>query len=300
MKVFLIILFGLVGVTLVAEVSLRLFVGLGKPALYIADDDIGYLLAPNQKLRRGGNRIEINQYSMRHGEIEPQKDSDTKRILLLGDSVVYGTWRTDQTQTLSALLAGQSDRPIEVLNASANSWSPRNELAYLKKYGLFDADVLILVINTDDFFAPKPTSLVVGTAYNYPDQAPPLALIEAYQIFIATPKPIPELEKLRAAKDNLKANIAAIKEIKDIAQQSDTEFILAITPLLQELQGQSTPESIQARKRLQELVRAENIEYVDFLKVWADFPQPEFLYRDRIHPSPQGNTKIVEQLRSFL
>lgn len=300
MKAFLIILSGLAGVTLVAEVGLRLFMGLGKPALYIADNDIGYLLAPNQKLRRGGNRIEINQYSMRHGEIEPQKDPDTKRILLLGDSIVYGTWRTDQTQTLSALLADQSDRPIEVLNASANSWSPRNELAYLKKYGLFDADVLVLVINTDDFFAPKPTSLVVG-AYNYPDKAPPLALIEAYQFFVATPKPIPELEKLRAAKeDNLKANITAIKEIKDIAQQSDTEFILAITPLLRELQGESTPEETQARKRLQELVKAENIEYVDFLEVWADFPQPEFLYRDRIHPSPQGNTKIVEQLRSFL
>ena len=42
------------------------------------------------------------------------------------------------------------------------------------------------------------------------------------------------------------------------------------------------------------LVTAENISYIDLLQVWADFPQPEFLYRDRIHSSLQGNTKLGE------
>lgn len=299
MKIVLIILASIVGLTTIAEIGLRLTAGLGNPPLYIADDEIGYLLAPNQKLRRSGNRIEINEYSMRDREIKLEKDPDTKRILLLGDSVVNGSWWTDQSEILSARLAsklGQNgDRPVEVFNASTNSWGPGNELAYLKHYGLFDADTLILVINTDDLFATKPTSLVVGKSYSYPDKAPPLALIELYQLYLAPPRQIPELEQLKTANDNLDATIAAIAEIQDLAQRSNTRFILALTPLLPEFQEGSTPEETQARKRLQELVEAENIEYLDFLKIWADFPQPEFLYRDRIHPSPQGNTKIIEQ-----
>ncbi|MDJ0591959.1 MAG: SGNH/GDSL hydrolase family protein [Pleurocapsa sp. MO_226.B13] len=305
MKILLIILASVAGVTVVTEIGLRLTMGLGNPPLYVADDEIGYLLAPNQKLRRSGNLIEVNQYSMRNQEIKSEKEDNTKRVLLLGDSVVNGSWWTDQTQTLSALLVNKlqpkSDRPVEVLNASANSWGPRNQLAYLKRYGLFDADVLVLMINTDDLFATQPTSLVVGKSYSYPDKAPPLALVELYQLYVATPRQIPELEQLRAAKnDNLTANLAAIAEIQDLARQSNTRFILALTPLLREFQEGSTEEETRARKRLQELVATENLEDLDFLQIWADFPQPEFLYRDRIHPSPQGNTKIIEQLESSI
>ena len=65
---------------------------------------------------------------------------------------------------------------------------------------------------------------------------------------------------------------------------------------MREFQSGSIDGEKQARKRLQELVIAEDIHYLDLLSVWADFPQPEFLYRDRIHPSPQGNLKIIEAI----
>ncbi len=303
MKLLLIILASVMGFGAIAEIGLRLTQGLGNPPLYIADEDIGYLLAPNQKLRRAGNLIEINQYSMRYGEINPEQDIE--RIFLLGDSVVNGSWWTDQADILSSLMAkklqSNSDKTLEVFNASTNSWGPRNELAYLKRYGLFDADTLVLVVNTDDLFATEPTSLVVGKSYSYPNKKPALALVELYQFYIASPRQIRGLEKLRSLKDeNLAANLAAIKEIKAIALQSNTKFILALTPLLREFEQGSTEEETTARKRLQQLVEIENINYLDFLEIWSDFPQPEFLYRDRIHPSPQGNTKIVEQLTSVI
>ena len=46
--------------------------------------------------------------------------------------------------------------------------------------------------------------------------------------------------------------------------------------------------------------QTEKIEYLDFLKIWSDFPQPEFLYRDHIHPNLKGNTKITETITQFL
>ena len=297
MKTLLIILASVTGLAVIAEIGLRITMGLGNPPLYVADEEIGYLLVPNQKLRRSGNSIQTNQYSMRSQEIEA-KPEDGTRILMLGDSVVNGSWWTDQTDTLSSLLANKlNDSDVEVLNASANSWGPRNQLAYLKRYGLFNADALVLIINTDDLFAIEPTSLAVGKSYSYPDRAPVSALVEFYQLYIAPPKSIPELEQLKQAKDDhLSKNLAAIEEIKAMADAADTEFILALTPLLREFEEGSTDKEIEARQRLQQFVTAENINYLNFLEIWADFPQPEFLYRDRIHPSPQGNSKIVEAI----
>ena len=299
MKIISIVLASIVGIAVISEIGLRAIMGLGTPPLYIADRDIGYLLAPNQKLRRQGSRYETNQYSMRS---QPLRDEAKDRILLLGDSVVNGSWWTDGSQTLSSLLANklqdEGAEATEVLNISANSWSPRNELAYLKRFGLFDASALILVINTDDLLATEPTSLVVGTP-SYPNKNPSLALIEYYQLFITSPQPIPELEQLKATpeSDRLEQNLAAIAEIEAIADASETKFVLVLTPLLREFQSGSTESELESRKRLQELVTAENINYIDILSEWADFPQPEFLYRDRIHPTPQGNIKIIEAIR---
>jgi hypothetical protein len=304
MKILLIILAIVAGLAAIAEIGLRLTQGIGNPPLYIADSEIGYLLAPQQKLRRFGNLIQTNQYSMRHGAITLKKEGDIQRIFFLGDSVVNGSWWTDQAKILSALLgqklsATMGDRSVEVFNASTNSWGPRNELAYLKRYGLFDADILILVINTDDLLATEPTSLVVGKSFSYPAEAPALALIELYQ-FLA-PRAIPELEALRAKKkENLEANLAAIQAIQAIALESKTKFILVLTPLLKELQGSSTAEETEARQYLQELVNREKLKYLDFRQIWSNFLQPDLLYRDHIHPSSQGNIKIVEQLQPLI
>lgn len=302
MKIVLIVLASIVGAIAVSEAGVRMIMGLGDPPLYIADPEIGYLLAPQQKLRRQGSQYETNEYSMRS---QPLQAEAKNRILLVGDSVVNGSWWTDQTETLSSLLAqeikSKNNDSAEVLNISANSWSPRNQLAYLQRFGLFDAATLVLVINTDDLFATEPTSVGIGTP-SYPTQKPALALIEYYQLFVASPPKIPKLEALQQAtseNDRLSQNLAAIEEIKAIADASQTEFMLVLTPLLREFDGSTELESA-ARKQLQELVAAKNIKYIDILSEWSEFPQPEFLYRDRIHPSPQGNTKIIEAITKRL
>ena len=306
MKILLIIITTGIGCVVLVEGGLRLMFGLGNPPLYIADDEIGYLLAPNQNLRRMGNQIQINQYSMRSEAIAEAKPDSLFRVLLLGDSIVNGGWWTDQQEILSASLTKKlnSDvnsitNSVQVLNASANSWGPRNELAYLKRFGLFNSQVLILVINTDDLFATAPNSDLVGRDRNYPDHKPFLALTEAYERFIAKPKPLPNQKPEKG--DRVGLNLQAIREIKAIAETENTQFILAMTPLLREL-GETGPRDYEqkARNRLQEFTTQEQITYIDFLPIFADFPQPEFLYRDHIHLSPQGNHLVSETLAKSL
>jgi hypothetical protein len=88
-EVVLIILAVTCGLWAAIELLLRVLLGFGNPLIYIADAECGYLLAPNQKVRRLGNRIEINEYSMRSPAIAPVPPPQTLRVLLVDRSDRY-------------------------------------------------------------------------------------------------------------------------------------------------------------------------------------------------------------------
>ncbi|MCU0550968.1 MAG: GDSL-type esterase/lipase family protein [Leptolyngbya sp. Prado105] len=284
------------------EIALRLFFGFGDPLLYIADPEIGYLLAPNQSVKRFGNRIEINEFSMRSPKLAPK--TKARRVLMLGDSIINGGWWTDQKDVISAMIERSWDRdyPGEILNASANSWSPRNELAYLQRFGTFNSDVIVLVINTDDLFGTKPTSLGVGRDRSYPDRKPISAIQEVIERYLLPAPPMPEaLKKIQAeGGDRVGIILEAIRQIKDIATRNNAKLVLAITPLLRELVPPGSRDyEIVARNRLSDMTRSENIEYIDFLSVFevaAKSTSPATLYRDHIHLSESGNRLVSESL----
>lgn len=275
------------------ELALRILFGFGEPPLYIPDAEIGYLLAPSQSVRRFGNRIEVNSYSMRSRPFAPKPAIGTKRVLMLGDSIINGGWWTDQNDLISELMMRSSNHPIEVLNASANSWSPRNELAYLKRFGTFNADVIVLVINTDDLFGTPPTPLGVGRDRNYPDRKPMSAIVEVIDRYLLpVPKLPDELKKIQAEPgDRIGINLNAIRQIRDFAIQNKAKFVLAMTPLLRELTPPGSRDyEITARQRLTEMTQLEQIQYLDFLTIFqGESTNPQELYRDSIHLSLPGN-----------
>lgn len=302
------------GLLLILEVGLRLL-GFGNPLIYIADPEIGYLLAPNQRTKRFGNRIEINEYSMRSPSITRSRPRATLRVLLLGDSVANGAWWTDQQQTISAKMEtqlqlilgntsiiGSDFEHIEVLNASANSWGLRNQLAYLKRLGSFEAQMVVLLINTDDLFATAPTSVPVGRDRNYPAHKPLFAITEIWQRYLVAAPTIPEMQVVNAEKgDRVGFNLEAIRQINILAHTANAQFLLAMTPLVREI---STPGSrdyeVKARRRLTEFAQDQQITYLDFLEEFNGIPTPESLYRDHIHLSPQGSQKVSEAITKAL
>lgn len=309
MKIILILLTALVGLLIAIEIGMRLVLGLGDRAIYIPDEEIGYLLAPNQNVRRFGNRVIVNQYSMRSDSIQAKRPDATLRIFFLGDSIVNGAGWTDQKKTISSLIQQQislsstsSFKNLEVLNASANSWGPRNQLAYLKRFGTFEAQIIVLLINTDDLFSTVPTSLPVGRDRNYPDHKPNSAFGEIFERFFTRPKPIPEMAKVYGEKgDRVAVNLEAIKSIRAIANENKAQFLLAITPLLREVDGTEPREYEQkARLRLQMLVDAKDIPYIDFLPIFKQVEHPKSLYRDRIHLTPSGDRLVSQILTQFL
>lgn len=291
--------------TLLVEIALRLGYGFGRPPLYIADQQIGYLLAPNQRLRRFGNRIAINEYSMRAEAIAPLPAPNALRIFLLGDSLANGNWWTNQPEILSARIAhylqpsvsslARSYDQVEAINASANSWGPRNELAYLERYGTFGSAVLVLLLNTDDLFGTEPTPLQVGRDSNYPSRNPPLAIAEVLSR-LKKPQIIPGLEEIRnEAGDRVGKNLAAINGIYQKVSADGGKFVLVLSPLKRELPGPRDYELV-ARQRLTDWADEANVPYLDLLETYQQQSEPEHLYRDHIHLSPAGNELVAEAI----
>ncbi|MEM8643046.1 MAG: SGNH/GDSL hydrolase family protein [Cyanobacteria bacterium P01_G01_bin.54] len=287
------------------ESSLRWGLGLGHPVLYVADPTMGYRLRPNQHLRRLGRRIVINADSLRGEAIAPQCPPDTTRLLLLGDSVANGNWWTDQSQILSQLLQNDLVRQeqfatVEVLNASANSWGPRNELAYVQRFGTFGSRWVLLLLNTDDLFATAPTSLQVGRDRNYPDRNPPLALVELYEYYLRKPRPIPGLKAIqKAGGDRVGQNLAAIATLQRLCSEQQAQLLIALSPLRREVQpGQPRDYEQVARQRLHDLAVELAIPYLDLLPAFDQMGAA--LYRDHIHLSPQGNQLVSQVLAEWI
>ena len=123
--------------------------GLTDITLMVPDADTEYRFAPNQDLRPFGRRVFVNEFSMRSPPLKP----GGPRVLVLGDSIPWGGTQVDQADLATSRLASTlsaSGRAVQVLNASAASWGPPNELAYVKKFGDFGADVAVVIVSSQD------------------------------------------------------------------------------------------------------------------------------------------------------
>jgi hypothetical protein len=183
------LLFAGVAIFLFSELFCRFAIGLGNPPLYQADGKIEYLLQPSKTYYRFHHRFSVNRYGMRADDFPPEKSNPNElRVIVVGDSIIYGGVLMDQseidTEILKRDLQQRFARPVVVGNASAKSWGPPNELAYLQRYGTLHADVVVLELSSHDY-ADAPTFVpVVGISAAYPQKRPPLAVFDLFETYI--------------------------------------------------------------------------------------------------------------------
>lgn len=189
---FLIVLVTLVLFLGIGELVARFGLGLGTPPLSKSDPLIEYLYLPNQDVKRFGNRFLTNTYSMRSENFPKKKLGVEFRVMVFGDSVLNGGNLTDHDNLATTLLAKRLTEakriPVVVGNISAGSWGPGNWLAYARKFGFFEADIVLLLISSHDIgdnptFAPlNPNTL--------PQVRPMSALWEGVQRYL--PRYLPD------------------------------------------------------------------------------------------------------------
>lgn len=299
-----------VAALIVIELVLRLALGLGSPVLFQADADIGYRYRPNQTVFRFGKTIKYNEYSQRSQPVTTPKPQDTLRILFIGDSITNGGTLTDQTQTISALFEARlttKKQPVEVLNASAGSWAIGNQLAYLRKFGIFESEAVISQIGTDDLAQPTSTSDRVGHDPSYPDRPPLLAIQEAVTRY-ALPR-LANLVRLGSPPANVsrpsaqeldqqfQQNLQNLNTLVTWVRAQQLPIFVLFTPNLNNLLPSFNvptykPEFLQLLNSLQ-------VNVIDAHQAWSTLPQntvETFYQPDGIHLTVPGNQAIADLL----
>jgi hypothetical protein len=289
---------GLVVVLALCEIYLRVVVGLGDPPLWMADPEIEYLPRPSRTYVRFGNRITYNAHSMRSREFPPRTaDPETLRILVVGDSIVNGGAHTDQdalaTTLLERWLGEGLGRSVLVGNIAAGSWGPPNYLAYLKRYGLFDADLVVVVVNSRDY-VDAPTFEPLDA--KRPQRKPSLALQELFDKYL---KNLPRYagwrkpgRRFRSA-DDATICLDALRELVGLIRSSGAAVLLAQHLKQEELEGE--PET--GYHEIAAVAKELGIEPIRlgpaFAEVLADGHDPYF---DGFHPNERGQGIMAEVL----
>jgi lysophospholipase L1-like esterase len=297
---------GVLVIMLIAgELIARLYFGLGDPPLLRADPELEYVFLPDQHCHRFGNVIRYNHYSMRSDDFPQHKSQPGElRVMLIGDSIINGGAQTDQsqlaTQLLQQALTAKLKRPVVVGNISAGSWGPPNELAYLKRYGLFDADVLVIVLNSPDY-ADVPTFVpVVGVDPSFPAHKPVLALFEGIQRYL-----LPRLKGVIASNEgsapttapvsqsDIDQSMSALREMIAMGRQQGAAVIVA-----QHLWDAESPNATQpGHDVITAEAQRDGAELVQLGPAFAEAKQRgEQPYRDGLHPNPLGQRLIFDTL----
>jgi len=284
------------------ELYARFGLGLGDPPLLRTHDQIEYLAIPSRQYRRYGNTVTYNAYSMRSADFPTHKhDEEELRVLFFGDSIINGGSLTDQaelaTELLRERLAQSMKQPVVVGNISAGSWGPANLLAYAKAYGLFGADIVVIVLSSHDYLDHPTFEPAVGKRPRLPDHTPLLALEELVTRFLPIylrrfsstsnkPKKVPD-PKVAIKTMN------CLRELIWIASQSGAAVLVAQHATLQEVRGEQLP----GHDIIRQAVRQMGIEPISCLGAFqASVRQGVNPYRDWIHPNVVGQQVLADIL----
>ncbi|KAA9353459.1 hypothetical protein [Larkinella humicola] len=216
---------------LLVELAGRYY-GLTNYPLYDASSEYEYLLKPNQDVRIYRNRFTTNEFSMRSA---PIAKTDTLVVLLVGDSIINGGNSIDQDSLASTLvekeLLRKYGKKVRVLNISDKTWSPDNVVAYLKKFGVFGADMILMVANSGDAFDPMTFQPIVGVTSTHPDKndafAWPKLVVKAWATvedrYFRSEEPATKEEKTAEKPENL---VKGFADLDSIARQLNIPFFL--------------------------------------------------------------------------
>lgn len=295
------------------ELILRFKYGLGNPALLQADEQTGYRFQPNQKVYRFGKNIQYNEYSQRSPSITPEKPEGKLRILMIGDSVLNGGYPTDQNETITAFLTqklNEAGYNAEVLNASSGSWGIGNQLGYLREFGMFDSEAIILQIGTHDLVQPTSTSEKIGKDPYFPNKRPLFAIQEGWERYgrkytvywLATYKNIYVGNYLEGEQPpnslnptvDFPKNMNYFKEIITMARAKNIPIYVLFTPYRADVFP--TLRTPKYYPEFMEILRAKNVPVIDSYYYWSILPPylANSYFRDSVHLTVPGHKALAD------
>jgi len=305
----------LFGAALAAEIGLRTFMGFGNPPLFIADDVIEYMMVPG-KYSRFGNTITVNSAHMRATPEQFLKRSGPTemRVLVLGDSVIQGGNQTDDADLAVSQLRAWTppsgpngpSGPLTTLNISCNSWGPGNVLEFLKRFGTFEADVAVLVLNGFDYGDVR---LWLPMSPETPTAKPWCALEEIRRNYGKRYAPLlfgkanwgdPGYAEANPPENYGQQSLRELTELVALLRARNIKVAAVYQPRRDEIEGTNTvlgaSKIIGTLEQLDVPIIPNNIALTAELVRRGDSNYAKF-YRDQIHLSKFGQLRMLESLK---
>ncbi|RHJ94902.1 hypothetical protein DW095_00215 [Bacteroides sp. AM07-16] len=263
------------------------------------DTDFEYIAQPNQNRCRFGRHIVYNSYSQRNGEV----DSTAIIILGLGDSVINGGTLTGQESLATTLLGEELSYPsrrVQILNISAGSWGPDNCMAYLKRYGTFNAQAAFLVCSSHDVHDTMDFTPVIDKDISYPSHQYTFAVWELLNRYL-----YPRLCNLL----HISGSLSTVDSVQ-IIRKAGNSFNPGFSALVCYFRNNHIPFFIllhaETSEQQQGHYSEEGMEIINFctenqVPVLTDLGKLSLSdYRDNIHINEQGQRKLMSLLESPL
>jgi hypothetical protein len=239
----LIVTVGIIGALVIAEMVLRLFLGLGDPLLYQSSPLFGYRLQAHQLVeRRDGARIRVNNLGLR-----AEDDWDDRRenkILFLGNSVTFGGTFLSNIDLFSHLAVGQLE-DYSAGNGGVNGWGIENMHALVVDYGFLPASVYVTVLQDMDF--ERGLSKFAGQPFW--TRKPRFALEEAFFFFVyrwmlgmyeGHDRFVTEKEREKA----IERSVVKLRELDEFLRGQGFIHLIYMSTDKFQLLGESAPDSL--------------------------------------------------------
>lgn len=276
---------------LLIEIVLRVHFGFGNPPIARLDPEIEYILVPGS-YRRFGNDIQINSHGLRAPEFDDRRPDTERRILLIGDSVVYGNHFLDQTKTIAfqmtnilTSIARDGGRTL-VIPVALSSWGPINQAAYLARLGTFGAEMAIIVMSGHDLHdIPTHSKNLVPFRLWKPLGAIDDAALSVLERFVIPP---PALAVPMTKEESAALSLAALDRMVAQMRTQGIQIMLLYHPTISERQGSAST----SFKAFGDWAARTGALFRDL----HDLRLGPAQYRDDIHPNADGTERIAREL----
>ncbi len=309
----------------VMEVILRVHFLIKAPPF--RPSETGIELNPNGSGFEKGAYVKINSQGLRDYEYPLQKAPNTFRIIVLGDSVTFGTGVTMEetyAKRLEKILnAGSSRRRYEVLNFGIPGAETHHELLYFEKKGLgYSPDLLILGYFLNDL-SPPFEAIFTGGDTTWTPQAIGFVKNQLKRLFVV--RLILEkfdlalnLHRLVLTRDERIAtsywehiigmysvgtywmqNQVRLRQLVRMAREKNIRFLLVILPFENQLFTTSLVELI-PQSLIKEFGQQEQFPVLDLIPSLKHASGRLYLDGDNIHLNTRGHQVIAEAIYEVL